>query len=599
LHAAFFAQGGPPTAASVVAVSLPNAAFLYMRSSLEAPSHTDMSRLTFVTNSLFMEMYSDIFASFHSAGFLSADITAFTELREDFVNFQVTVNFDAASEAIPDVKQLLEIAHEELTPGTAHYDQYLTRLRENESPVLSSTNEFLFVSTQAQIDSILADESYVPATKASVGGKGTETEEESKKPNLVLHLILIGCIVLAAAGWFSYRRRINRRRPMVTHNLMGLKGDRDDSTVATYQPTVYTEEALKKVRGGDKPPTMEELEEASLGEYSDSSSSMPSLSPPPSPGVAATSRKAAKQQDSRMKKPSWTSRSIANSDRSDDDAAITTPMFSTPVSVAESQSEGTSVAPSMEPVTYDFADATPRGRISRKKKYAKASARIARGERPDPHDLKSNQRPVVTNSIRAANEPSLSMPDLKMTDLMMETTCIDHPQASYLSLRRVASHDDDASVDVIVSNECMEPSSFVAPSASSAPTARTLSMADNADEQVGKNGLVGHEGPTADHQQQLVEKDPTTQPDEGKFGAPNAKQNEPDVAEMTAPTDYVAPFDPNTPKAENKKKLSAAVVDPSGFPASPYIVADKDLPEWMRKFKQMGLDTVAEPHGRP
>jgi hypothetical protein len=403
---------------------------------------------------------------------------------------------------------------------------------------------------------------------------------------------------------------------MVGHNLMSLKGDRDDSTVATYQPTVYTEKALKKVRDSDNPPTMEELEEASLGECSDSSSSMPSLSPPPSPGVAATtSRKATKKQDNSTKKPSWTSRSIANSDRSDDDAAITTPMFSTPVSVAESQSE----APPLEPITYDFADATPRGRISRKKKYTKASARIARGERPDSHELKSNQRSVVTNSIRAANEPSLSIPDLKMTDLMMETNFIDNPQASFLSLRRVASDDDDddASVDVIVSDECMEPSSVVAPRAPSAPpTARALAMTDNADEQVGKNGLAGHEGPTAEHLRQLVEKKVTTEPDEGKSAAANAKEDEPDVGEMTAPTDHVAPGGTNTPKAENKKKLSAAVVDktsltkaptepaatpvpPSGFPNSPYIVADKDLPEWMRKFKQMGLDTVAEPHGRP
>jgi hypothetical protein len=183
----------------------------------------------------------------------------------------------------------------------------------------------------------------------------------------------------------------------------------------------------------------------------------------------------------------------------------------------------------------------------------------------------------------------------------METTYTDYPQASFLSLRPCASHD---SVDLIVTDESMEPSGVVA--ASKANLSFASSMTDTAAEK------VGHENPKVDQPHPAIENESTTTSSEG--GTPksiSAKDvamhknattcceklngvDTPTIAETMEQAAEETTASMNVPAVVNKPQAEVPPPPPTGFPASPYIVPDKDLPEWMRKFKQMGLDNVSE-----
>lgn len=400
-------------------VTMEHAAFVYERTSSEAPSNSDLSRLAFVTNSVLLEMFTHVFTNLISADYISMDISEYTELREDFVDFQVNVYFNGYSESVPDAKQLSEIATEELSPGSEHYELYLEWLQQSESSVLSSTRGFTFVSSKAEIDLILAGEVPPAPTDESPVASTTDPAKETsgkEKTKHLIPLVILGLIFLGSAAWFSYRRKIHARRPQRGHNLMKLKGDRDDSTVATYKTAVYTEAALKKAEAGDKGPTMEELDEISIGDSSDSSSS---FSPPTSPvsGNGLTS-KSMRSIVRGLKKPSWASRSVAGSEFSNDDGKESV-IFETPDSSARPCNE-IPQPPPLKPVTYDFDD-TPRSRLPRKK-YTKADVRPLEDEYPDELDIKMHKRPVFSTSCLAADEASLSLPELKMNDLMVDTS---------------------------------------------------------------------------------------------------------------------------------------------------------------------------------
>jgi hypothetical protein len=125
-----------------------------------------------------------------------------------------------------------------------------------------------------------------------------------------------------------------------------------------------------------------------------------------------------------------------------------------------------------------------------------------------------------------------------------------------------------------------------------------------------------HENPKVDQPHPAIENESTrTFSDGGTPKAISTKQGEEDVAMQTNATtccENVNGVDTpmmaetmeqaaeettacmNVTAVMNKPQAEAPPPPPTGFPASPYIVPDKDLPEWMRKFKQMGLDNVSE-----
>jgi hypothetical protein len=138
---------------TVVKRTLSAAAFEYVLSSDAVPSESDLTELLNITDTLFSDMFAAFFKSRPEAGYRGVEISALIAHRRNFIEYIVDMFFEDLG-AVPDLAQVEEVARQQLGSGAEYRDLYLQLLKA--SPIYGTTTLLLYVSDRAELNALIA-----------------------------------------------------------------------------------------------------------------------------------------------------------------------------------------------------------------------------------------------------------------------------------------------------------------------------------------------------------------------------------------------------------------------------------------------------------
>ena len=203
------------------------------------PTQADYLELLVITDAIFREIYDWFFASVSDVIYGSTKVTDCIALAPFLV--QCNVNLYFSDEAyVPAQEQLAEIAQEELKQGSNFHQQYLQKLRDFDTQVFSQATDVRYISSQEDLD--LAMEEYLESQPTQTSKNGGSSLNIIIPVVIVAFLILL-CVVLA------YRRDQHRKTAALDRNTNIMKhkeDDVEDGTTAgdTYRTNAFTEDGV-------------------------------------------------------------------------------------------------------------------------------------------------------------------------------------------------------------------------------------------------------------------------------------------------------------------------------------------------------------------
>jgi hypothetical protein len=130
--------------------SLSLAAFEYVTLSIENPGKQDYEELARVTAEIFDETYESYFEDTADVKYDFVELQRYTPLTPRLVQFKVSTYFHRP-ELIPSLLEIEDIASQGLKSGSEYYNRYLTKLRGSNSPVFSTVTSVRFINNQADL----------------------------------------------------------------------------------------------------------------------------------------------------------------------------------------------------------------------------------------------------------------------------------------------------------------------------------------------------------------------------------------------------------------------------------------------------------------
>lgn len=597
--------------ATMVERMLSVAAFQYTFSSDAAPIESDFVQLLSITNSMFSDLYSSMFGPMENVGFLRSEITMYTALRSDLVQFDVTLYF-VGEATVPELSVLEEVARMQLAPGAEYNTDYLASLTTFDSSVFGTISSVHYISTESELADVLKLSKEGDASK-----EGTTTEDNGPTPekadSSVTKIVsplaaLAGLLVLGGVVIHFKRNRtapgLDRNENLMKHTREGF--DVEGGTVSgnTYRTGVFSDDGTEGSTGAfdnyrrqkvskklekELEKVMDELDEVSLGDDAASTTSVTSgshsYSGSSSDGTLVEAARAAmsagkylpkksKKYDESAK-PEWASRSTLK--------PLAT-KAGQPVSESIETKEAKAVPKSETSVASQIIDTPAPEENAPKMKFISASPRLVEAEPkslaspsdggrfkkvPESSDLISNRPITVTTAAVQDVEVKCApkLPQVKVSESV--TNELSLPELSVTaspSSASLVSKDRKSPINEVKADETSPASEATGTPAADAPQSTSVAKTS-------------------------TEPEPTTP----KFSNDEKPGTKTAIADTNPPT-QATKADDETDDRPAWMKAQLRHVSPTPAAAStlaPQAASVSPDPEWMQKFKQMGLGKEA------
>jgi len=221
--------------------SLGISAFLYeMPEGVEA-SPADYVALLIITDSIFRDIFDWFFENVSDVIYGSSQVSDCKALTPFLVQCDVKLHFSDEG-YLPTQEQLEEIAVQELQQGKSFHQQYLDRLRSSENQVFSVATDARYIHTEDDLAEALAVE------QAKFSSQHSKEDKSSSPVKIVVPIVAVFILfLLGLSVHYRYVQQTKGRRIMAKdENIMKHK-DRDDvedGTIAgdTYKTSAFSED---------------------------------------------------------------------------------------------------------------------------------------------------------------------------------------------------------------------------------------------------------------------------------------------------------------------------------------------------------------------
>lgn len=280
-----------------------------------------MRLLSKATDSIFLDVFLDYFDGDTATELLSTE-TSGNLVTENVVAYNITLYF-ASSYALPSEQDVQLIADREFAPFSNATHVYMERLHSSGDVELSKIESVVFLSTEGEVKafSSFSDAAIDPhqnetekdnvsrvdgAFPSSEGGLG-KTDTVAKIDLMVLRAVLVSSMIFFTLFLVYLEARRQNALQQDDPDMNIMKPNPGHEKHHTYRTSVFSEEGInhsswKKTN----------LEDVSIGDESQSVTSITSQSPPASP-KHLLDRVRPQRSGGKVSKPAWTTRSRVTS----------------------------------------------------------------------------------------------------------------------------------------------------------------------------------------------------------------------------------------------------------------------------------------------
>jgi len=205
------------------------------------PSPADYVALHSITDSIFRDIFDWFFENVSDVIYGSSQVSDCKALTPFLVQCEVKLHFSDEG-YLPTQEQLEEIAVQELQQGKNFHQQYLDRLRSSENQVFSKATDARYIHTEDDLADALAIE------QAKFSSQHSKEDESSSPVKIVVPIVAVFILfLLGLSVHYRYVQQTKGRRIMAKdENIMKHK-DRDDvedGTIAgdTYKTSAFSED---------------------------------------------------------------------------------------------------------------------------------------------------------------------------------------------------------------------------------------------------------------------------------------------------------------------------------------------------------------------